>query len=200
MAEPLASTMRQSVGRPRESSEALASTLDDLLVRYLHLLDQHQKLRQELNRLLSDGYLSLAQANFSNPNRIRYGQDYYDDRMQASTLVSSNLSHPCFSVMKPGATDPTKVLVNDVVGDHEESKTTAGTSEAIVDEKCKASGLPCDPLNWFGILVPPGLRASQSNFQSAVIDIIPALASTTNEMKEVEIEVRRARKWLKKAG
>ena len=54
MAELLASTMRQSVGSPRETSEALACTLDDLLVRYLHLLDQHQKLRQELNRLLSN--------------------------------------------------------------------------------------------------------------------------------------------------
>ncbi len=26
----------------------------------------------------------MAQANFSNPNRGRYGQDYYDERMQAS--------------------------------------------------------------------------------------------------------------------
>ena len=102
--------------------------------------------------------------------------------------------------MESGVTDSTKVLVNDVVGDHDESKTTAWTSEAIFDEKGKTSGLPRDPLNWFGILVPPALRASQSNFQSAVIDMIPALASTTNEMKEVEIEVRRARKWLKKAG
>lgn len=30
------------------------------------------------------GHLSLAQANFSNPNRVRYGQDFYDERMQAS--------------------------------------------------------------------------------------------------------------------
>ncbi len=113
---------------------------------------------------------------------------------------SSSVSHPSFSVMESGAADPTKVLVIDVVGDHEESKPAAGTSEAIFDEKGKTSGLPRDPLNWFGILVPPALRASQSSFKSAVIDIIPALASTTNEMKEVEIEVRRARKWLKKAG
>ena len=54
MAELLAPTLRQSVGRTLESSEALACTLDDLLVRYLHLLDQHQKLRQDLNKLLSN--------------------------------------------------------------------------------------------------------------------------------------------------
>lgn len=54
MAEVLAPTVRQCVGRTHESSEALACTLDDLLVRYLHLLDQHQKLRQDLNKLLSN--------------------------------------------------------------------------------------------------------------------------------------------------
>ena len=53
MAELLGSTVSQSVGTP-ESSEALSCRLDDLLVRYLHLLDQHQKLRQDLNRLLSN--------------------------------------------------------------------------------------------------------------------------------------------------
>ena len=54
MAELLPPTVRQSVGRTQESSDALACTLDDLLVRYLHLLDQHQKLRQDLNKLLSN--------------------------------------------------------------------------------------------------------------------------------------------------
>ncbi len=54
MAELLAPTLSQSVGRTLESSKALACTLDDLLVRYLHLLDHHQKLRQDLNKLLSN--------------------------------------------------------------------------------------------------------------------------------------------------
>lgn len=102
--------------------------------------------------------------------------------------------YPSFSVKESAAADPTKG------GGHEESKSAAGTSEAPLEEKDKALGLPRDPSAWFGILVPPALRASQSSFKSAVIDIIPALASTTNEMKEVEIEVRRARKRLRKAG
>ena len=54
MAEVLAPAVRQCVGRTHESSEALACTLDDLLVRHLHLLDKHQKLRQDLNRFLSN--------------------------------------------------------------------------------------------------------------------------------------------------
>lgn len=61
------------------------------------------------------------------------------------------------------------------------------------------SSMTRDPLNWFGILVPSTLRASQRNFKDAVADGIPALASVAKEMRAVEIEVRRARKRIKKA-
>ena len=61
------------------------------------------------------------------------------------------------------------------------------------------SNMTRDPLNWFGILVPPALRTSQSNFKDAVADLIPALASISKEMSEVEIEIRRARKRIRKA-
>ena len=87
-----------------EGKEALLRSLDDLLERYLQLLDQYGTLQQSLARLLSrvrinelesncihsesaQGYLSLAQANFSNPNRARYGRDHYDDRMKALIRV-----------------------------------------------------------------------------------------------------------------
>ena len=56
-----------------------------------------------------------------------------------------------------------------------------------------------DPLKWFGILVSPALRTSQSKFKDVVKDLVPAIASISKEMKEVEIEVRRARKRMKKA-
>ena len=85
-----------------EGKESLIRSLDDLLERYLQLLDQYRTLQQSLARLLSkvrinelncthsesaQGYLSLAQANFSNPNRARYGRDHYDDRMKALIRV-----------------------------------------------------------------------------------------------------------------
>lgn len=57
-----------------------------------------------------------------------------------------------------------------------------------------------DPLHWFGILVPPALRASQNHFKRAAIEDIPALASLTKELREMEIEVRRGRKKLPKAS
>jgi type II secretory pathway pseudopilin PulG len=62
---------------------ALLLRLDELLETYLNTLDQYQKAQQQLATRLSSGYFSLAQANFNNQSRTRYGQDYYDERMQA---------------------------------------------------------------------------------------------------------------------
>ncbi|KAL2037929.1 hypothetical protein N7G274_009404 [Stereocaulon virgatum] len=183
-----------------ESKQALTRSLDNLLQRYLSLLDQHQKLQQDLNNHLSNGYLSLAQANFSNPNRIRYGQDCCDDRMQASTIVSVKDASPSFSVLDSVAEYRTLASeTNDLKFGPLPEKHADG-HESTFEEKDKASGTPIDPLKWFGILVPPALRASQNNFKSAVIDVVPALASVSNEMKGLEIEVRRTRKRLKKAN
>lgn len=39
-----------------ESKQTLTPSLDNLLERYLCLLDQHQKLQQDLNRYLSNVY------------------------------------------------------------------------------------------------------------------------------------------------
>lgn len=53
-----------------------------------------------------------------------------------------------------------------------------------------------DPLNWFGILVPPALRQAQGSFRLAAGDFVPKMATVVREMREVEVEVGRARKRL----
>ena len=88
-----------------EGKEALTRSLDGLLEHYLDLLDQYQNIRQSFAQNLSSvplelrlmatiiayvrfqGFLLLAHANFSNSNHTRYGQEFYDGRMQASTQV-----------------------------------------------------------------------------------------------------------------
>ena len=93
------------------SSKTLLRTLDDLLERYLNLLHEYQAQQKDVatgfssvwqyycldseRRCLSagQGFLSLAQANFSGPSRTRYGQDLYDDRMQASCQMYGLLRH-----------------------------------------------------------------------------------------------------------
>jgi len=83
---------------------ALYEKLDELLEKYLGLLDEYQKRRKTLNECMSSvsacfrvlycrtlrrrkGFLSLAQANFASSSRVRYGQDYYDGRMKALRTV-----------------------------------------------------------------------------------------------------------------
>jgi len=56
---------------------------------------------------------------------------------------------------------------------------------------------PCrNPLNWFGILVPPALRATQAAFSQTVVESIPTLASVNEEMCFVEEEIRTKRQEL----
>lgn len=57
-----------------------------------------------------------------------------------------------------------------------------------------------DPLRWFGILVPSTLRASQSSFKKAVAEKVPSLVNISSEMKELEVEIRRTRKKIRKLG
>jgi hypothetical protein len=102
----MVTTMEQHISDPSNKEggvEKLILKLDDLLEQYLNLLDQYQTTRQQLSTQLSSvrkivselgvttddqkGYISLAQANFSSTNRARYGQDYYDERMQALRKV-----------------------------------------------------------------------------------------------------------------
>ncbi|KAL8657841.1 MAG: hypothetical protein Q9226_001502 [Calogaya cf. arnoldii] len=82
-----------------------------------------------------------------------------------------------------------------------ESKESVGdedATEAPADSDPKLS--VSDPLNWFGILVPPALRASQRSFRNATTETIPLLANLSNELKSMEIEIRRTRKRISKLG
>ncbi|KAK4241693.1 hypothetical protein C8A03DRAFT_30136 [Achaetomium macrosporum] len=65
-----------------------AETIDLLLEHYLALLDEYTTLRGTLNTVQASIFQSLARANFSAERGIRYyGQDYYDERMQATRRV-----------------------------------------------------------------------------------------------------------------
>ncbi|KAL1640584.1 hypothetical protein SLS58_006779 [Diplodia intermedia] len=249
--------MAETLPTPRATPEAqdkvaadtarnsLEATLDELLKRYLLLLDQYSQARQQLSSELSSGYLSLAQANFNPSSRIRYGQDFYDERMQALRRVSIRLLDPPNEPtvdekktknaatrtgknnegMDRHTTDDFAVSVaqlslDDEVkkksGPHEaqpgseasESHTNDAKSDGNkkensdeVQEKEAASRKPRvdDPIRWFGILVPPALRNAQGRFIQAVEGPVPKLVDLAAEMRELEIEIGRARKAIRKS-
>ncbi|KAI4264441.1 MAG: hypothetical protein L6R42_000433 [Xanthoria sp. 1 TBL-2021] len=187
-----------------QAKERLMGDLDELLERYLNLVHRYTSLHQSMAKELASGYFSLAQANFSNHNKVRYGQDFYDDRMQALTTFYIN----------PSTDDPSndgdvERLLKDTISvtmiqpvsknlETKKSKVDEDSTKPPISKDSKPS--MSDPLNWFGILVPSTLRASQTSFKNAATEIIPLLANLSNEMKSMEIEIRRTRKKIRKAG
>ena len=59
---------------------------------------------------------------------------------------------------------------------------------------------PTDPLYLYGILLPPQLKQSQASFISAIEGPVGEAASTAHGLRKIEVEIRKLRKEIKKAG
>ncbi len=175
-----------------------SASVDDLLERYLALLDEYTTVRATLNSLQSAMYHSLARANFAAERGMRYGPDHFDGRMQALRRVH-------ISSAGPGNTTFRVALLHD----DDESLSSRETHESYEgkgqgdehQEERKPTSRPAakDPLRWFGLLAPNSLRLAQGQAVQAVEQAIPRLASLDAEMADLEIQVRRARKRRAKA-
>lgn len=77
-----------SVIAPSPSPPSPPSSIDALLERYLTLLDEYTTLRAELSRLQTTSFQNIARANFAAERGVRYGADFYDERMRAVRIVS----------------------------------------------------------------------------------------------------------------
>ncbi|KAL8720975.1 MAG: hypothetical protein Q9225_002257 [Loekoesia sp. 1 TL-2023] len=143
--------------------DTLRKTLDDLLERYLNLLDQYQSLQQSLAKELSS--LSVSEPI----------ERFMQEIISISTLQPMS--------KQPGS---------------EQAKDDGRSAEKGKNAETRAP--ISDPLRWFGVLVPPALRTSQNSFKTAVTEAVPPLVNVLNEMKSLEIEIRRTRKKIRKAG
>lgn len=168
--------MEYQVKGGRDSQSSLSQQLeylDSLFEKYLHILHEYENARQDLSRQFSSGFFNLAQANRSVGPGRHYGQDYYDERMHASRRVRLD----------------------------EEGIKIAKAPKAEEDEKGKEKEQKdsfSDPLRWFGILVPPALRAAQTDFAIAVDGPIPRIVNLTKQMHQLEHDIARLRKSIKK--
>ncbi|KAI8231689.1 hypothetical protein K4K57_005184 [Colletotrichum sp. SAR 10_99] len=181
--------------------------IDQLLERFLILLDEYTVLRELLSKTQAGMYQNIARANFSAERGVRYGPDYYDERMQASRILSISADSkgvPRYELVKP-AEDVTNPGTQEApVGERKpDGQDEAPADEVEPTEKAKdatkATKKSNDPIRWFGILAPMPLRQAQTLSVKAVQDVIPRLVSVQAEMKHVEIEVRRAQKKRAKA-
>ncbi|EQB53800.1 hypothetical protein GCG54_00006623 [Colletotrichum gloeosporioides] len=181
--------------------------IDQLLERFIMLLDEYTVLRELLSKTQAGMYQNIARANFSAERGVRYGPDYYDERMQASRILSISADSkgvPRYELVKP-AEDVTSPGTQEApVGERKpDGQDEAPADEVEPTEKAKdatkATKKSNDPIRWFGILAPMPLRQAQTLSVKAVQDVIPRLVSVQAEMKHVEIEVRRAQKKRAKA-
>lgn len=157
-------------------------------------------------------YHSLARANFSAERGIRYGQDFYDERMQAIKLLNTESSDdglPSFTLVDLSAQPVPRTTDKEAEGvvekleqtklESDEKDNVNDTPDEDHDSEAKSTSEPPhspkskDPLRWFGILSPPSLRQVQSS-ASKLVETAVKLSGIDAEMKGVEIEIRRARK------
>ncbi|KAJ4988936.1 hypothetical protein SVAN01_05560 [Stagonosporopsis vannaccii] len=199
--------------------DALISRLDALLEQYLHTLDSYEQHMQQLSKQLSSGFFSLTQANFHNRSGVHYGQDSYDERVQAtrrmyaiSTLAGKEKDKPspaedsAKDSVKDSAEDSTK----DSAEDSEEDPKPLLEPQSVAAEDTSPPALPQptpnpsierhpDPIRMFGILVPPALRTAQSSFVAAVDGPVVRLAGVAGELRALEREIGRVRKGIRRA-
>ncbi|KAI2636439.1 hypothetical protein GGS26DRAFT_495135 [Hypomontagnella submonticulosa] len=192
-----------------------ANHIDELLERYLHLLHEYTTLREQLSTLQTGMYQNIARANFAAERGMRFGQDCYDERMQASRRISVVTSNdqdvPVFTVTARDAGSTPSQVPDTGKGTASEDGTQNSREkvdekeekekdeEAEQAERKKKQPQRKDPLRWFGLLTPMALRQAQAQSIEAIEKVIPKLVSVNSQMAQIEIEVRRARKKRAKA-
>ncbi|KAL7906278.1 hypothetical protein GGI35DRAFT_103774 [Trichoderma velutinum] len=198
--------------------------IDSLLKRYLNLLDEYSRLREELSKLQAGVFQNIARANFTGERGMRYGQDHYDERMRALRVLDIAPEEddvPKFSIKSLNSpvndegqkedekredssdgdkADSTTAQENPEANPEEEQSPEEQGQDEEKEEKTKTKKATKNPLRWFGLLAPAPLRTAQTLSIQAVEQVIPQLISVNAEMEHVEIEIRRARKKRAKAA
>ncbi|KAI6091175.1 hypothetical protein F4821DRAFT_212863 [Hypoxylon rubiginosum] len=176
--------------------------IDSLLARYLHLLNHYTSVREQLSGLQTAMYQDIARANFSAERGMRFGQDYYDERMQASRrveiIVDNEMGIPGFEIISAEddrVSEPeTRTTGDENTPSVDQAEENSEDASAKKQQQKQKKQQQTDPLRWFGLLTPPPLRQAQAQSISAVEQIIPDLVTVSAYMASVELEIRRARK------
>ncbi|KAL7962719.1 hypothetical protein V8C34DRAFT_269666 [Trichoderma compactum] len=195
--------------------------MDSLLERYLNLIDEYSRLREELSKLQAGVFQNIARANFAGERGMRYGRDHYDERMRALRVLDVTpgeddvFAFAIKSLDSPVDDKGQKENEDSSDGDKADTTTAQGDPEANPEdeqnpeeqgqdgekeEKVKTKKTTDNPLRWFGLLAPAPLCTAQTLSIQAVEQVIPRLSSVNAEMEHVEVEIRRARKKRAKAA
>lgn len=118
-----------------------------------------------------------------------------DSKLAHQTYVELH-TEPCPKICSESPPGPSSERMSNTPSQAEFETPLLGRATS---KETTSSASSCDPLNWFGILVPSALRRTQSSFKAVVEEIVPRIATMDREMRQVEIEVRRVRKKMLQA-
>jgi hypothetical protein len=208
--------------RAELSVDELRDQLDALWEIHLTLLDSYHQAQQQIARHFSSGFFNLAQATFRSTTRVRYGQEYYDDRMQATTRFEASVNDRDIPHLALKVNDTPSTSTKPLNEDSSEKPSDANEmpdeqrkydkpeeqgekdnpeeqeQEDKPDDKEKAHNKVRDPLHWYGILVPPSLRSSQKAFNSAIHDPVIDAVNSAQALHRVDMDIRKLRKDIRK--
>ena len=131
---------------------------EELFVGAMQAYDRYAELQERLQREMGQGFEGVARARFANPRGIT-ALEYDTRRMRATVRVEVNGEDG-----EEGR--PHCVLVK---GEKEE-------------EKGEEEGARVRPAQWFGYLVPEGLRAAEKHF-AASLELVAQLADALIETR-----------------
>lgn len=95
-------------------------------------------------------------------------------------------------------TPPATPLHQSDPNQHEKDSEPA-SDDTPDDEPSKKTKKSSDPVHWYGILVPPQLRQSQSSFVTIVEGPMLEAANSAQALRRGEVEIRKLRKDIKRA-
>ncbi|KAL5598890.1 hypothetical protein BROUX41_003789 [Berkeleyomyces rouxiae] len=174
----------------------MAASIDALLERYLRALDRYTKLQQQLGQAQKTTFQQLARANWTAPRGVRYGCDFYDQRMKAMRRVEAGVE------TEAGVRVRVTLAANETAGAEEEDTAKADDAPGAQAEPTapdqppsqQATLDPRNPIRWFGVLAPPAIKMAQSEAIGTVENLIPQLINARCDLRQLEIDIGRARK------
>lgn len=123
--------------------------------------------------------ISTHQAIVDEEEQAVPAEDLSNDSGASQTKQQASEDTPSTPTPQPMTTQP--------------KSTPTGSPPSSSKTKSKPKPKVIDPLHWFGILVPPPLRQSQTCFATAVSTCIPALLNTSSQMRDLEATIQSLR-------
>ena len=182
--------------------------LDEILLEFFDVYDTLIQTQGALGNNMKDGFLSMSRARYSMGIKSVGVSQYNLQNMVASQTVATE-TNKCYSANsisisnkkdnsdEPFSTnfelvDPSKLQTDNQTDDGipvetvglRQRKVTDVKNENIVSASERQDSKKAnknDPLKWFGVLVSPSLRQSQTSFKS-VIENVVSLANMKNKL------------------